>query len=95
MGYTYMYGEMSGMGYAGGWHDCLRKIAGHSVGGLFAGVVWMPALLLSCFVWRKILGDSPQRSDDQPSGEQAVSSDGHKPSSSVTTADSTAPADAH
>lgn len=59
MGYAYMYWEMSGLGYGHGWMDWDRKIRSHSLGGLVAGIVWLPALLLSCFTWRRILGDPP------------------------------------
>ena len=72
MGYTYMYGEMSGMGYARGWMDWDRKIRSHSLGGLFAGVVWVPVLLISCFTWKKILGDAPahEQFDTKPTKDE-------------------------
>ncbi len=59
MGYTYMYGEMSGSGYARGLARWERNVCGQTLFGLVAGVVWLPTLLLSCYTWRRILGDSP------------------------------------
>jgi hypothetical protein len=59
LGVTYMYAEMSGMGYARGWADCPSKILRHTSAGLYAGVVWLPALMLSCYLWRPLLRESP------------------------------------
>jgi hypothetical protein len=63
MGNRYMYGELSGMGQAGGWMDLSRKVSDHCLGGLVASIVWLPVLFASALFWRRVLGDmAPVRS---------------------------------
>lgn len=60
MGYSYMYWEMSGMGYARGFSGLSRRLGEYALGGAISGLIWFPALLLSLFVWRGILQQTEQ-----------------------------------
>lgn len=58
MGYRYLYWEMSGMGYAGGWKDLPRQLGEFSILGVVSSIAWVPVLLLSLFAWSRIMKPS-------------------------------------
>jgi hypothetical protein len=58
MGYSYLYWEMSGMGYAGGWRDLPQHLGALCILGVVSSIAWVPVLLLSLFVWSRIMRPS-------------------------------------
>jgi len=57
-GYNFLYWEMSGMGYARGWLDLPRRLVSYPIIGVISSIAWVPALLLSLFVWSRIMKPS-------------------------------------